>query len=379
MTPLLGPVIPGPRAAAELVELVRETVAANVRREVLVLRLGGLNAAVRSGSSARRLLREALEPLMASARVRVFDLPNGDVVAVAPYPAHQLELARNTLAQLLDETDAPPGLIQPLRLPDAAATLIATVTESLGLALAAAAAEPPRAGPGKPLDAAGLARAERALAGVDLAPFTFGQAVCRLDPDEGPLSVLWQDRRVSLPALLAAVLPGVDPDAAPALRRRLALLAEARMVAALAHPETIARWQPVGIAISLSSLAGQAFQKLDAVLPGKARQGLVLALEAEDILADPKGFDAARDMAAARGYRLALEARPELLALLPPARLGIGLVRLRWSPDAPRDLHKLRTEAVLTGVDRPAALAWGWERGITLFQGPLIERRRGAA
>ena len=39
-----------------------------------------------------------------------------------------------------------------------------------------------------------------------------------------------------------------------------------------------------------------------------------------------------------------------------------------------------RPEAVvLAGVDRPAAIAWGWEMGITLFQGRLIEsRRRGA-
>lgn len=375
---------PGPRAAAELVELVRETVAANARREVLYLRLGGLSAALRGGgTAARRLLREALDPVLASARVRVFDLPNGDVVAVAPPPAHQLELARNTLIQLLDETDTPPGLIQSLRLPDAAATLIAAVTESLGLALAAVATSPPPGGPGTPLDAAGLARAERALSGTDLAAFTFGQTVCRLHPDEGPLTPLWQDRRVSLPALVAAVLPGVDPEAAPALRRRLLRLTEARMLATLAHPATLTRWQPVGIALSLTALASPAFQKLDGMLPAQARKSLVLGLEAEEILADPQGFCAARDMADSRGYRLALEATPALLALLPPARLGIGLVRLRWSPEAPRKVPQPLlppgVEAVLVGVDRAAALAWGWERGITLFQGPLIERRRGAA
>jgi hypothetical protein len=34
---------------------------------------------------------------------------------------------------------------------------------------------------------------------------------------------------------------------------------------------------------------------------------------------------------------------------------------------------------VLTGVDRPAAVAWGWEVGFRLFQGPLVERRRSGA
>jgi hypothetical protein len=32
---------------------------------------------------------------------------------------------------------------------------------------------------------------------------------------------------------------------------------------------------------------------------------------------------------------------------------------------------------VLAGADRPAAIGWGWEAGIRLFQGPLVERYRG--
>jgi hypothetical protein len=34
---------------------------------------------------------------------------------------------------------------------------------------------------------------------------------------------------------------------------------------------------------------------------------------------------------------------------------------------------------VLAGADRAAAIAWGWEAGIRMFQGRLIESQRSGA
>jgi len=31
-------------------------------------------------------------------------------------------------------------------------------------------------------------------------------------------------------------------------------------------------------------------------------------------------------------------------------------------------------EIVLAGADRPAAIAWGWEAGVRLFQGRVVDR-----
>jgi hypothetical protein len=64
-------------------------------------------------------------------------------------------------------------------------------------------------------------------------------------------------------------------------------------------------------------------------------------------------------------------------AVVPPDRLGVALVRLPWSPAlaAPgaAPLPPLPPgRVVLTGVDRAAALGWGWEAGITLFEGRLL-------
>jgi hypothetical protein len=83
----------------------------------------------------------------------------------------------------------------------------------------------------------------------------------------------------------------------------------------------------------------------------------------------------------ARGHRVALDGAGLAAALaLPAERAGFDLVRLRWSPglaalDATADgAPRLRAalpagpdRVVLADVDRPAAIAWGWEMGIALF------------
>ncbi|MGG5811085.1 hypothetical protein [Falsiroseomonas sp. CW058] len=369
----------GARAAAELAALVRESVAANAARDVLHLRLAGLGADLRRPHH-QRLLRDALEPALAAARTRVFDLPNGDVVAIAAPPAPALEAAAEALRRTLDLSgDA--GLRR-LRLPEAAAQLLSAAADSLGLAPERAAP----AGPGRALSSAALAVAERDLAQADLEPVTTRHAVCRLDPEGAAPDLLWRDLRIDWPALSAAVLPGVALGPAPGLPARLARVAEARLLAELARPAAQLGWKPAGVALSPALVTGAAFRRFDAALPAGRRQEVTIGFRPADILADPAGFRAARDAARGRGYRLALDdAAPAALDVLPPERLGLDLIRLRWSPDLPVAVPPALARVlgaedragriVLAGVDRPAAIAWGWEAGIRQFQGALVERR----
>jgi hypothetical protein len=370
------------RAAIELAALVREAVAADATREVLHLRFAALDPALRRPHH-RRLLRDALVAALAAARARIFDLPNGDVVAVAKPPAALLDGAEAALRGALDPAAAP--AVRRLRLPEEAAQLLTTAAESLGMEPAA----PEDAAPGTlacpPLGSAGLAAAEAALAAADLEAVTIAQTVCRLDPEAGTPEPLWEDRRIAWPALAALVLPGRDLDAAPGLARRLARAAEARLLAELARPAAQMEWRPVGLPLAPATLEGAAFARFADSLPAGRRGEVTVALRPGDVLADPGAPARLAPALRARGFRVALDdAAPGLFALLPPARLGVELIRLRWSPAlpgaVPDSLAALLAAAaervVLTGVDRPAAIAWGWEAGLRLFQGPLVERRR---
>jgi hypothetical protein len=372
----------GVRAAAELAALVRESVAANAVREVLHLRLSGMGPEIRQPHH-QRLLRDALEPVLAAARTRVFDLPNGDVVAVAVPPGLALGHARMALLGTLDAASA--HAVQAMRLPDGAAWLLAVTADSLGLAAFTEKLRP--VADTVPITSFDLAMAERALAQADLEAVTIAQNVCLLDPDGEPAEPLWEDRRIAWPSLAEAVLPGVDVTGCSALQRRLARLAELRMLAEIGRPAAQLGWRRVGLPVGPATISSPAFRRFDSSLPAGRRHDITLAFRPADILADPAGFVAARDEIRGSGYRLALDdASADLLALLPPDRLGLDLVRLRWTPELPVavpaslvPLLRRPETVILAGVDRPAAIAWGWEVGIRHFQGPLVERRRGFA
>lgn len=373
----------GTRAAAELAALVRESVAANAVRDVLHLRMGALAPELRRPHH-QRLLRSVLEPLMAAARTRVFDLPNGDVVAVAPPPALGLETARLALMRALESSAT--DVVRAMRLPDEAAQLLAVTAQSLGLDPEQNPPVPPRPR-GVPIASNDVVTAERAISQADLEPVTMVQAVCRLDPEGGPARLVWEDRRLKWEALAEAVLPGVDIGSSPDLQRRLARSAELRLLAELVRPLAQRSWRPIGLLLTPATILSGGFGRFEAALPAGRRESVTIGISPRDALADPAGFVAARDLARGHGFRLALDDAPAtLLPLLPPGLLGIDVLRLRWSAELPGipgpaiaallGREGNAPEVVLTGVDRPAAIAWGWEIGIALFQGPLVERRR---
>jgi hypothetical protein len=360
-----------PRAAdaLALAQLVREAVAAEVPRQVLHLRLSALGPRLRRGHH-RRLLREALEPALRPVRSRLFELPNGDLVAVAPPGGRHLQEAEAVLAILLGE-EAPLHAV--LELPREAAALLAAVEDSLGPPPAAR----PRPPPPSAFSPAELAGLEQALRGVSLARFLRRRPVCRLARGEdGPVPA-WEEWRLAWLELRAVLSPEADPAAAPWLARRLRRLLDRRLLAELARPEEARGRGPLGLCLAAAVLGEAEFLRLDALLDPAGRAATVLALPAEDALADPEGFAFARDFARARGYRLALDLPgPELLVALPPERAGVDLLRLPWSPELPALAPALPPgRVVLTDADRAAAIGWGWEAGITLFEGRLLRPR----
>jgi len=366
---------PAAADALALAQLVREAVVAEVPRQALHLRLSRLAPRLRRGHH-RRLLREALEPALRPVRSRLFELPNGDLVAVAPPDGRHLREAEAVLAILLGEDTLAEGPLHAvLGLPRDAAALLAAVEDSLGPPLTA---RPRPAAPASFAPAA-LAALEGALRGASLARFLRRRPVCRLARGGAAPALAWEEWRLAWPELRAVLAPAAEPEAAPWLGRRLRRLLDRRLLAELTRPEEARRRGPLGLCLAAATLGEPAFLRLDALLDAPMRAATVLALPAGDALADPEGFAFARDFARARGYRLALDLPgPELLAAFPPDRVGVELLRLPWSPGLAALAPALPPgRVVLVGADRAAAIGWGWEAGVTLFEGRLLRPRAG--
>jgi hypothetical protein len=378
---------PGAAGAVGLAALVRETVAAGVERRVLVFRPARLSPQHRRPAQLA-LLREAWDGLRRTSRTRVFDLPRAGLAAVEGAPGHHLASAHETLAGMLDPQEAA-AAIELLRLPDQAAAVLAAVEEALGLDAAMRAAPAPATG--RAPEGAAIGQAERALLSADLTAFIRRRRVCRLVPGGGAPDPVWEDRRVALEDVCAALLPGCDTARAPWLARRFRRSIDARLLAGLTHAEELRGLGPLSLTLGVDAVTSPEFLRLDAMWPAALRGALIVAIAAEEAATDPAGFAFAREVLLLRGHRPMLDAAaPGAVLALPPSRAGTPVVRLRWSdalpalgsPGAETLRAALPAEAeavVLAGVDRPAAIAWGWEMGITLFQGRLIESRRPGA
>lgn len=369
--------------ALALIRFLREAVAAAAPRDALHLRLGGPEPWLRQ-PHRRRLVEDALDLLRGANRVRLFALPNADLVAIASLGQEKLREAEAALRTLLSSGgDAPPAVVR-LRLPEEAAALFTAVEA----ALAPEPAATPDSGGRRearftPED---LAAMERALSGADLSSFLRQRPVCRLGPGDAGPEVAWREWRVALPELFAALAPAAagSADASPWLLRRLRRALDRRLLAALARPERAPGLGAAALRLSPRSVGTPEFARFAEALGPAGRAVVVIGTRAEDVLADAEGFAAARDACRARGFGTALaEAEPAALALLPPRRLGLDLLHLRWSPGLPAAVAAALPDAaerggvVLCGADTAAAIGWGWEQGISLFEGRLLRPRGG--
>lgn len=375
--------------AVALSTAIRDAVALGDERMVLMLRFSALPRARRFGTRAE-LLRESWEPLHSTARVRSFTLPGGDLVAIAlPHAADALEHHRKVLFSMLEAEEAQ-AAVHMLRLPAQAAAVMAAVEDSLGM-VAAMRAMAQHEAENRYADSAALASAERGLAAADLSIFFRRQKVCWLEPGGQNTALYWEDRRAELSEICERLLPGCDISLTPALGQRLRKAIDRRQLADMARPEELLDLRQIALPLCLESLFSPEFLRLDSFMAQSQRHRLMIGLAAEDVLAAPDLFTLARNLAKARGYRLILEvASPLAASLVPSLRNGFDFLRLHWSEDfASADSaatallhHKLPKAAdhiVLAGADRAASIAWGWEVGIRLFQGRLIESQRPAA
>lgn len=376
-------------SAVALSIAVRDAVALGEERLVLMLRFSALPRARRLGTQAE-LLRASWEPLNSTARVRSFKLPGGDLVAIGlPNAAADLEYHQKVLFSMLEEEEASRA-VQMLRLPTQAAAVLAKVHESLGFTTALGAIDLQR-DDAQEADGAAIAAVERSLAGVDISTFTRRQRVMSLEPGGANTRLMWEDRRVNLAEICERLMEKPDLILPKAYAERLLGAVDARQISSLARPQELRDMRATAIPLRIESVFSAAFLRLDTIIPQSQRQKLLLAFNASDILAAPRQFFLARNFLKARGYPLILEASgPLAAAALPCRRAGFTYLRLMWSEDFPtresgaeallRDkLANPAEHVVLAGADTPAAIAWGWEAGIRLFQGRLIESQRPAA
>jgi hypothetical protein len=372
--------------AERLIALVHDCQRSGVSRQVLLVRTERLPPGL-SRPHHLRLAEAALLPLLSANRALRFHLPGPQFAVTWRGDAETalLEVLRS-LELLL--SDPPPGtppledLVFLYQLPQQADLLLEALKVTPD---AAEGAEPPSL---PALDIETLAALEANLAQADVARFARRHPVWRLT--DGPPSIAWERRTLSVQELTAGLLPGCDVQKDPWLFRRLTRTLDRRMLALLASPGELAGVRPFTLDLNVASVLSPEFLRFDSALPAPLRGKVIIELMPADILADAASFVFARGFARARGYRLMLRnATPSLLRVLSLEALEVDHVQLRWTSA----LAEAKAEAVgalspgrmvMFRANDPAALDWGARAGIRLFQGSAADaaglgERSGAA
>jgi hypothetical protein len=369
-----------PGGAEALVAQISECLTTGVARHVLLLHLARLPA-TQAQPAHLRLARAALAPLARLSRATLFHLADETLVVMwRGDGAAALQRTMQSLSALLVEDSPTVASVADL------AELAALPQDGPALLLKLRPEEPaPRrpapAGALAGLDAAMLLRLERRLAGTSVARFVRRRQVWDLS---GAAPVLrWEKRTLSVSELAEALEPGLLPEANPWLFRRLTRTLDGRMLALLASIQELAETRPFSLALNAASILGPAFLRFDGVLPARLRGEVVLELLAADMLADPALFLFARNFARARRYQLLLRGlSPALLGMVAWERVEMDFLRLDWGTELVAEAAALTAfepgRVVLCGADEDAALEWGAEVGISLYQG-LAADRLGAA
>lgn len=373
------------RDAMALAALARDCVASGVERRALHVRLSMVSPKLREARH-QRLVREALAPVLRPTRARLYELPDGDLVALSPPPGEHLDEVRASIARLLPEIPMD-TLLPVLRLPAEAARLLAVVEAALGLQLAeqVCAVEAKRTLP--PPSAAEVEAALRALTTANLTSFLRHRHIWQLGAGDDEPQRICTELRPHVPDVASVLLPGRALSASPALERRFRQATERRMLAELARPAEVRALAQTCLPLSLGAVMEPEFLRLDAVLGPTGRGRLLVCISASDLLVDPDGFEMVRRLAAQRGWRLGLDdVEPAMLEFLPASRLDLAVIRLRFRPEMlsadarARDaldaaLPEDRSRVILIGTDAPIAIAWAWQRSISRFMGRLLEGR----
>lgn len=243
--------------------------------------------------------------------------------------------------------------------------------------------------PDRPLEPGLLRQVSGALQKLDPRPLMQRQVVLRVDEDRhGAFD--YEEFFVSMTEVRRACARDIDLMASRWLFQEICRQLDQRSIAAMTR---LPRPDPpigVGLNLSVETVLTPAMRAFTGLLP----EGAPLTVEVQviDAFSNLDRLGEANRWLRDRGHSLVLDGvTPRALAMIDPARLEVGGLKLMWEPDladpgatwdGPHPKALIETmgaeRVVLSRVETDQALNWGLSAGLHAFQGFFVDRVIGA-
>ena len=225
-----------------------------------------------------------------------------------------------------------------------------------------------------------LGRVEEALQGADLSNMLRRQFVCALIGEAAPQPLLF----ISIQDLRETLMPGVNLTRSRWLFQHLTETLDRRVLAMLSKSTDRSITGEISVNLNISTLLSPEFMAFDDAVIASMRGSIVIELQKVDIFSDLNDYMFARDFAKERGYRICIDGLThETLPFVDREKLGADMVKLIWNSDiidnvGPKRAKRLikragASKVIFCRCDEEAAVEFGQEIGVNMFQGRFIE------
>ena len=236
--------------------------------------------------------------------------------------------------------------------------------------------------PAKPLDAKSLGGVLERLSSLDVSPLVSRQSAIVIKEASGTGEVLFQEFFVSIAELQKALAPDINLVANRWLFQHLSLTLDKRVLGALSTLALRSIPNCYSLNLNIATVLSKAFEQFEEKVRGKA--GLSVEVQVLDVLADSRGYYAARDRLREKGHMVVIDGLNELtLQFMDVSQFEADLYKVAWSPEMREGEHSDSVgsalgilgvgKVVLARCDSEAAIQWGQERGIQRFQGRYVD------
>ncbi len=233
----------------------------------------------------------------------------------------------------------------------------------------------------KPLDAKALGDVLARLAKIDVSGLIRRQTSMVITK-EAQAVVLFQEFFVGMADLQRVLSPATNLLGNRWLFQHLSQTLDLRVLGALGAMKLKSNPKIYSLNLNISTVTSKAFEDFEAKVKGQS--SIYVELQVLDILADSKGFFAAREHLRERGHTVVIDGLNELtMQFLDIGQFDADLYKVNWSPDMVDGDHgEAMTIAIasigkdkllLARCDSESAIGWGLNRGIERFQGRYVD------
>lgn len=228
-----------------------------------------------------------------------------------------------------------------------------------------------------------LGRVEDALLRADLSNMVRRQFVCALIGEAAP-QPLFSELFISIPDLRETLMPGVNLTRNRWLFQHLTETLDRRVLAMLLKSTDRSITGEISVNLNISTLLSPEFMAFDDAVIASMRGSIVIELQKVDIFSDLNAYMFARDFAKDRGYRICIDGLThDTLPFVDREKLGADMIKMIWNADIIENVGPKRAKRLIKSAgaskvifcrcDEEAAVEFGQEIGVNMFQGRFIE------